>query len=130
MVRVCTRGLLGGGNALAAFFFSSSRRHTSCLSDWSSDVCSSDLRGLVHKLRLAVTPPHPDSSLRSESDPGSSPGQALSPHAGRGGASGFASHLAALIRATGRLFARAGALLNCLGQGLGLPILLDRQLVS
>src|SRR5262245_22545600 len=24
------------------FFFSSSRRHTSCLSDWSSDVCSSD----------------------------------------------------------------------------------------
>src|SRR5262245_66465701 len=25
------------------FFFSSIRRHTSCLSDWSSDVCSSDL---------------------------------------------------------------------------------------
>src|SRR5262245_2618184 len=24
------------------FFFSSRRRHTSCLSDWSSDVCSSD----------------------------------------------------------------------------------------
>src|SRR5437899_7426307 len=29
------------------FFFSSRRRHTRCLSDWSSDVCSSDL-----KLRL------------------------------------------------------------------------------
>src|SRR5947199_549263 len=28
------------------FFFSSRRRHTRCLSDWSSDVCSSDL-GLV-----------------------------------------------------------------------------------
>src|SRR5258705_7573089 len=28
---------------LFAFFFSSRRRHTSCLSDWSSDVCSSDL---------------------------------------------------------------------------------------
>src|SRR5258705_4697241 len=31
------------------FFFSSRRRHTRCLSDWSSDVCSSDLilvRGL------------------------------------------------------------------------------------
>src|SRR5205814_4836708 len=27
------------------FFFSSRRRHTRCLSDWSSDVCSSDLRG-------------------------------------------------------------------------------------
>src|SRR5262245_62892094 len=28
------------------FFFSSRRRHTRCLSDWSSDVCSSDLRQL------------------------------------------------------------------------------------
>src|SRR5258705_5261218 len=27
------------------FFFSSRRRHTRCLSDWSSDVCSSDLCG-------------------------------------------------------------------------------------
>src|SRR5436853_4907225 len=26
-----------------SFFFSSRRRHTRCLSDWSSDVCSSDL---------------------------------------------------------------------------------------
>src|ERR1035438_1658587 len=29
--------------ACAVFFFSSRRRHTRCLSDWSSDVCSSDL---------------------------------------------------------------------------------------
>src|SRR5437899_4134848 len=28
---------------LIFFFFSSRRRHTRCLSDWSSDVCSSDL---------------------------------------------------------------------------------------
>src|SRR5258705_257616 len=28
---------------LCLFFFSSRRRHTRCLSDWSSDVCSSDL---------------------------------------------------------------------------------------
>src|SRR5205814_3156478 len=28
---------------LEVFFFSSRRRHTRCLSDWSSDVCSSDL---------------------------------------------------------------------------------------
>src|ERR1035441_4113021 len=28
------------------FFFSSRRRHTRCLSDWSSDVCSSDLNTL------------------------------------------------------------------------------------
>src|SRR5258705_8913309 len=31
------------------FFFSSRRRHTRCLSDWSSDVCSSDL-GLPARL--------------------------------------------------------------------------------
>src|SRR5262245_64759547 len=29
------------------FFFSSRRRHTRCLSDWSSDVCSSDLTELA-----------------------------------------------------------------------------------
>src|SRR5437899_11521117 len=29
------------------FFFSSRRRHTRCLSDWSSDVCSSDLVAAV-----------------------------------------------------------------------------------
>src|SRR5205814_10616544 len=28
---------------IVVFFFSSRRRHTRCLSDWSSDVCSSDL---------------------------------------------------------------------------------------
>src|SRR5258705_1663846 len=28
---------------MSCFFFSSRRRHTRCLSDWSSDVCSSDL---------------------------------------------------------------------------------------
>src|SRR5205814_2521550 len=32
------------------FFFSSRRRHTRCLSDWSSDVCSSDLD--IHFLGL------------------------------------------------------------------------------
>src|SRR5215213_11866255 len=30
---------------LLFFFFSSRRRHTRLVSDWSSDVCSSDLRG-------------------------------------------------------------------------------------
>src|SRR5471030_1622604 len=29
---------------ILAFFFSSRRPHTRCLSDWSSDVCSSDLK--------------------------------------------------------------------------------------
>src|SRR5438045_5973478 len=31
------------------FFFSSRRRHTRCLSDWSSDVCSSDLRAATRR---------------------------------------------------------------------------------
>src|SRR5262245_65173253 len=34
------------------FFFSSRRRHTRCLSDWSSDVCSSDLGVLPGRRRL------------------------------------------------------------------------------
>src|SRR5471030_2526528 len=44
--KICSQLLLfcfSYGTALPFFFFSSRRRHTSCLSDWSSDVCSSDL---------------------------------------------------------------------------------------
>src|SRR2546429_6878555 len=33
---------------LWSFFFSSRRRHTRCSRDWSSDVCSSDLLGILH----------------------------------------------------------------------------------
>src|SRR5258705_9221461 len=44
------------------FFFSSRRRHTRCLSDWSSDVCSSDL---LH-LRLGAGPARPASAVRRQ----------------------------------------------------------------
>src|ERR1039458_2060780 len=37
---------------LIFIFFSSRRRHTRCLSDWSSDVCSSDLHALPLPCRL------------------------------------------------------------------------------
>src|SRR5947199_1330565 len=37
------------------FFFSSRRRHTRGLSDWSSDVCSSDLSGKPCHWRTAYT---------------------------------------------------------------------------
>src|SRR2546429_4219915 len=38
-------GVRGGGAFVwKFFFFSSRRRHTRCSRDWSSDVCSSDLR--------------------------------------------------------------------------------------
>src|SRR5205814_5685251 len=49
------------------FFFSSRRRHTRCLSDWSSDVCSSDLALIDHQwgnqwgisgAGLRARPPH------------------------------------------------------------------------
>src|SRR5204862_3931532 len=37
------------------FFFSSRRRHTSSLRDWSSDVCSSDLKAdVMKKLGLLI----------------------------------------------------------------------------
>src|SRR5947207_11184215 len=45
-------GVMGGAIAVLSgrfFFFSSRRRHTRSLCDWSSDVCSSDL-----KMRLAL----------------------------------------------------------------------------
>src|SRR5262245_62284945 len=42
---------------LVCFFFSSRRRHTRCLSDWSSDVCSSDLGQL--RREEAFQPAHP-----------------------------------------------------------------------
>src|SRR3989454_6683966 len=47
------------------FFFSSRRRHTRLQGDWSSDVCSSDLRARVRVRPRArghppVPPTHPD----------------------------------------------------------------------
>src|SRR5437868_12041134 len=39
---------------MAIFFFSSRRRHTRSKRDWSSDVCSSDLDGVVASHGLLV----------------------------------------------------------------------------
>src|SRR2546429_2979786 len=51
---------------LFLFFFSSRRRHTRCSRDWSSDVCSSDLRQRLAAL-AAVAPAdrrlHPDAAV-------------------------------------------------------------------
>src|SRR5579875_1647104 len=53
------------------FFFSSRRRHTRSLCDWSSDVCSSDLSrpGRVEQpftIREPATPAQADCPIRSE----------------------------------------------------------------
>src|SRR5262249_59549211 len=42
-VSCASRYLLSAAELLLVFFFSSRRRHTRLVSDWSSDVCSSDL---------------------------------------------------------------------------------------
>src|SRR6266403_5389043 len=40
------------------FFFSSRRRHTRSLRDWSSDVCSSDLLGFILALQVLIHARH------------------------------------------------------------------------
>src|SRR5205814_6784576 len=55
------------------FVFSSRRRHTRCLSDWSSDVCSSDLNSPVpcpletRDLRLSAPNPSVRAGRRGQS---------------------------------------------------------------
>src|SRR5262245_64517130 len=44
---IFVKPLLVAVQLLEDFFFSSRRRHTRCLSDWSSDVCSSDLSSMT-----------------------------------------------------------------------------------
>src|SRR5256884_1024950 len=44
------------------FFFSSRRRHTRCSRDWSSDVCSSDLRATPARTPTMATATLPESS--------------------------------------------------------------------
>src|SRR5204862_5917759 len=46
--------LLCSGCDFLFFFFSSRRRHTSSLRDWSSDVCSSDLETIAQSCGRAV----------------------------------------------------------------------------
>src|SRR5207245_6786481 len=50
----------GVSSSIVSFFFSSRRRHTRCYRDWSSDVCSSDLR------TIPVTFRSPDANLGGE----------------------------------------------------------------
>src|SRR5436853_2721249 len=63
--------------SLLIFFFSSRRRHMRCLSDWSSDVCSSDLiffhlrgRSAVSGSRFIASPcPTPPAAAQPRSRP-------------------------------------------------------------
>ena len=51
------------------FFFSSRRRHTRYIGDWSSDVCSSDLLGLGRKGEDADGPVVVDETVFLLSEP-------------------------------------------------------------
>src|SRR5690349_24062180 len=51
------------------FFFSSRRRHTRSLRDWSSDVCSSDLRTVVRASLLVAANLQGRSNDRPPRDP-------------------------------------------------------------
>src|SRR5574341_2144585 len=46
-----------------SFFFSSRRRHTRLVGDWSSDVCSSDLCGSHQGCQVPFRPPIPNVGL-------------------------------------------------------------------
>src|SRR5436853_3059706 len=48
---------MAGWIVVVFFFFSGRRRHTRCLSDWSSDVCSSDLDAVEEAVQLARETP-------------------------------------------------------------------------
>src|SRR5215813_11255077 len=43
---------------MVLFFFSSRRRHTRCGRDWSSDVCSSDLKKAAARAKVSTVPGH------------------------------------------------------------------------
>src|ERR1035441_10822544 len=71
------------GVSLLCFFFSSRRRHTRCLSDWSSDVCSSDLDDLHFIIVIKeISSAWPDDHLQTDAQV--LPDQANAPEAGRG----------------------------------------------
>src|SRR5438093_9869659 len=59
------------------FFFSSRRRHTRLVSDWSSDVCSSDLLSQGPRARItheyAVPLPRPRDPVRARMHPAFAP---------------------------------------------------------
>src|SRR5207245_5324357 len=64
------------------FFFASRRRHTRCYRDWSSDVCSSDLRKLLTEAEAGTTTPEELAQLVFE--PGFSTSTEVTDLAGRG----------------------------------------------
>src|SRR6267378_5716461 len=55
------------------FFFSSRRRHTRSLRDWSSDVCSSDLRGMVGREKCGLMPIRGHSGVQGGAEMGAVP---------------------------------------------------------
>src|SRR5690349_22196708 len=75
---------------LLCFFFSSRRRHTRSLRDWSSDVCSSDLAQLAKVVNLAVAyKPQRSVAIRQRLVPAGQIDDRKAPHADGAGAVGM-----------------------------------------
>src|SRR5204862_3499375 len=67
------------GRGFRVFFFSSRRRHTRSLRDWSSDVCSSDLVSVTARWWSRKHPSYPFPSLKSLYADGASSGISSAP---------------------------------------------------
>src|SRR5258706_9905647 len=99
-LQVCTTDFF----CLFFFFFSSRRRHTRLVSDWSSDVCSSDLLGSMFSAKAApAAKPIRMASSRKRGDPLCL--MSLTPHLLDGLCSRLI-RLGAQPNASGRLLAR------------------------
>src|SRR5699024_11369173 len=62
-------------SVLFLFFFSSRRRHTRSKRDWSSDVCSSDLRAEIRSVSKKAVPGHGAGNLGRPAATAAQPGQ-------------------------------------------------------
>src|SRR5437899_12494126 len=91
------------------FFFSSRRRHTRCLSDWSSDVCSSDIRGLQGSANFILALGKQSTVFGPERGVAAGGAEALEAVVERGcGAPGGRRRIVQFVGQTGRQFAKRG----------------------
>src|SRR5205814_5479358 len=90
------------------FFFSSRRRHTRCLSDWSSDVCSSDLPARNALLALPTLPAAERVDLLQEEARQTTPERAAALHAERAAVLEIEGRIDEAVQACAQALALAG----------------------
>src|SRR5690606_41006999 len=80
------------------FFFSSRRRHTRFSRDWSSDVCSSDLRGVKRMLKPENLRPEGRCPATQRTDVRGQPPEKRAPESALVGRLGLAAALGVSLR--------------------------------